>query len=256
MTSTSGAANHRQTKSSAQHSGIRRRVGWLGPLLVLAVVAVLASLSARPANEPAGPAGGDRGAQAQPGQGGAANPFAPLVRRQDGDPLALGRVDAPVVIIEYADFQCMFCARFAKETGPRLKAEYVERGLVRIEWRDLPILGPESEAAAAAARAAAAQGRFWEYHDALYAEERRVNSGALNDAALRAIAADLDLDLDRFDVDRASDITRAGLDRDEREAVSLGITGTPAFIVADTPIVGAQPYEVFQQIIDAALADQ
>ncbi|HEX5597697.1 MAG TPA: DsbA family protein [Micromonosporaceae bacterium] len=253
MTSIGSASSRGQTADSASASGIRRRIGWIGPLLVLAVVAVLAALSAPHTKKPA-PIAGDRGAAEPSEQEEAANPFAPLIRRQEGDPLALGRVDAPVVIIEYADFQCPYCARFARQTVGQLKTEYVDRGLVRIEWRDLPILGPESETAAAAARAAGAQGRFWEYHDALYAEDRRVNSGALTDAALRAIAADLGLDLARFDLDRDSGATRAALARDEQEAIALGITGTPAFIVDDTPVIGAQPYEEFKRIIDAALA--
>ncbi|AEB46010.1 DsbA family protein [Micromonospora maris] len=224
---------------------IRKAAGWLGPVVVIAVVAVLAII-ARPTDQPTAPAAGTAGSQQE-------NPFAELARRAPGDPVALGEPDAPVVVIEYADFQCPFCGKHARETAPRLIREYVDRGLVRIEWRDLPYLGDESRAAASAARAAAAQGRFWEFHDALYAKQRRVNSGALNDAALRDIASRLGLDLARFDADRASAVTREAIDRDQREAASMGLTGTPAFIVGDTPIIGAQPYESFKQAIDEQL---
>lgn len=222
---------------------IRRAAGWLGPVVVIAIVAVLAII-ARPSDQPAGPAAA--GGQEE-------SPFASLARRTPGDPLALGAPDAPVVVIEYADFQCPFCGKHARETTPRLIRDYVDQGLVRIEWRDLPYLGEESRAAATAARAAAAQGRFWEFHDALYASQRRVNSGALNDAALRDIATRIGLDLTRFDADRASPGIREAIDRDQREATSMGLTGTPAFSIGDTLIIGAQPYEAFKQAIDEQL---
>ncbi|MEU9509370.1 thioredoxin domain-containing protein [Micromonospora sp. NPDC048170] len=228
---------------------LRRTAGWLGPVLVIAVVAVLIVLGRPPS---------DQGSTAPGGQAAGAgeereNPFAGLARRTPGDPVALGEPDAPVVIIEYSDFQCPFCRRHARQVEPRLIREYVDKGLVRIEWRDLPYLGPESRAAAAAARAAGAQGRFWEFHGALYAEERRVNSGALDDETLRAAARELGLDLGRFDADRASAVTTAAIDRDGQEATSMGITGTPAFIVGGTPIIGAQPFEAFKQTIDREL---
>lgn len=245
--------NRSLTSSTAPASGIRRTAGWLGPLLALVVVAVLAALSARPSEEGGTSAEGQVG-NSRSGGGDGENQFAALARRQEGDPTARGRVDAPVVMIEYADFQCPFCRRFARQTEPRLLQEYVDKGLLRIEWRDLPYLGPESRDAAAAARAAAAQGRFWEFHDALYAEERRVNSGALNASALRATAARVGLDVPRFEADSKTAAARDAIARDEQEATSLGITGTPAFIVAGTPIIGAQPYEEFKRVIDEALA--
>ncbi|MEV5693020.1 DsbA family protein [Micromonospora globbae] len=221
--------------------------------MVIAIVAVLAIL-ARPADKPAEPA--DRPAAGGSGGGQTMNPFAGLARRAPNDPLALGKPDAPVVILEYADFQCPFCGRHARETEPKLVQEYVDKGLVRIEWRDLPYLGAESNDAAAAGRAAAAQGKFWEFHNAVYAKERRVNSGSLNEDALRDIARSVGLDVARFDTDRASAATRAAVLRDQQEATSMGITGTPAFIVGDTPVVGAQPYEAFKQTIDRQLGAQ
>lgn len=227
---------------------IRRAAGWLGPVVVIAIVAVLAII-ARPADKPAEPVTG-AATGGSTGGGQAENPFAGLARRAPDDPLALGEPDAPVVIREYADFQCPFCGRHARETGPKLIKDYVDKGLVRIEWRDLPYLGAESDDAAAAGRAAAAQGKFWEFHDAVYARDRRVNSGSLNEDALRDIARSIGLDLARFDTDRASAATHTAVRRDQQEATSMGITGTPAFIVGDTPIVGAQPYEAFKQAID------
>ncbi len=242
------------TRRSARRTPrIGRAAGWLGPVVVIAIVAVLAIL-ARPADKPAEPAGGPAAGGSAGGQ--TENPFAGLARRTPNDPLALGKPEAPVVILEYADFQCPFCGRHARETEPKLIKDYVDKGLVRIEWRDLPYLGAESNDAAAAGRAAAAQGKFWEFHNAVYAKERRVNSGSLNEAALRDIARRIGLDVARFDTDRASAATRAAVGRDQQEATSMGITGTPAFIVGDTPVVGAQPYEAFKQTIDRQLGAQ
>lgn len=235
----------RPVRSRTAPARLRRTAGWLGPVLVIAVVAVLFALG-RP--NTADPSAGGQGASAAQ-----ENPFAGLARRLPDDPVALGRPDAPVVILEYSDFQCPFCGRHARQTAPRLIREYVDTGLVRIEWRDLPYLGAESDRAAAAARAAGAQGRFWAFHDALYANERRVNSGALDDEALRAVARDLGLDLARFDADRASAVTAAAIERDRQEAGAMGITGTPAFIVGGTPIIGAQPYEAFREVIEKEL---
>ncbi|SCG70321.1 DsbA family protein [Micromonospora halophytica] len=238
------------SRTARQTPPARRAAGWLAPVVVIAIVAVLAILG-RPADKPADPVGGTGTAGSGGGQ--EANPFAGLARRTPNDPLALGKPDAPVVIVEYADFQCPFCGRYARETEPRLIREYVDQGLVRIEWRDLPYLGAQSRDTAAAARAAAEQGKFWQFHDAVYAKERRVNGGSLNDAALRDIAERLGLDLARFDAVRASAVTRDAIDRDVQEATSMGITGTPAFIVGDTPVIGAQPYEAFKQAIDKQL---
>lgn len=71
-----------------------------------------------------------------------------LARRDSGDALAVGRADAPVVMIEYSDFQCPFCGRFARETEPELNRSHVDRGVLRIEWRNFPVFGEESEQAA------------------------------------------------------------------------------------------------------------
>ncbi|MGC1214878.1 MAG: thioredoxin domain-containing protein [Micromonospora sp.] len=237
-------------KSARRTPPIRRAAGWLGPVVVIAIVAVLAIL-ARPADKPSEPAAGTAAGGSAGGE--TENPFASLARRAPNDPLALGKPDAPLVILEYADFQCPFCGRHARETEPKLIKDYVDKGLVRIEWRDLPYLGAESNDAAAAGRAAAAQGKFWEFHNAVYAKERRVNSGSLDEGALRDIAKSIGLDLVLFDTDRASAATRTAVTRDQQEATSMGITGTPAFIVGDTPVMGAQPYEVFKQAIDKQL---
>jgi len=183
------------------------------------------------------------------------DPLLTVTRREAGDPLAKGAVDAPVVIVEYSDFQCPFCGRFARETAPVLEREYVRKGLVRIEWRDFPYLGPESTLAAHAARAAAAQDRFWQFHDAMYADQAAPNSGRITEDRLVEVAREVGLDVDGFRRDLASGSSADAVQADFTEGQSIGVTGTPAFLVNGRPVMGAQPVEVFRELIDQGLAE-
>lgn len=175
-----------------------------------------------------------------------------LAHRQEGDPLARGRVDAPVVLIEWADFQCPFCGKYARETEPTLMREYVDRGVLRIEWRDFPYFGEQSVQAAKAARAAGRQGKFWQFHKAVYALELPPRSGRLTDERLGVIAEQIGLDMTRFRSDMADPDLADAVEADFAEAQQLGISGTPTFLVNGQPLVGAQPLETFRQVIDRA----
>lgn len=238
-----------RTQNAGGSSRLRRSAWWLGPALVLALVGVLAILSSHHSGQGTSASGSSSGLTAsQRAQ------LAALARRQPGDPTAMGSVSAPVVIIIWSDYQCPYCGQFARTTEQEIIKNYVDSGLVRLEWRDLPYLGPQSTPAAYAARAAGDQGKFWQFHDALYANQHPVNSGQLNDAALRTIAGRLGLNMARWDTDRNSTATRDEVQADTSEATSLGIDSTPAFIVGGTPVMGAQPYSVFKQLIDSALA--
>lgn len=167
---------------------------------------------------------------------------------------SLGDPDAPVVIVEYADFQCPFCGVFAREIKPQIEAAYIATGKVRFEWRDFAWMGPESEAAANAARCAAEHDAFWDYHDRLYAAPVAPNSGTFTRERLLAHAATLDLDLDAFTACLDTDRYRSAIETDTAAASRLGLTGTPTFEIDGQRIVGAQPFEVFAQAFDAALA--
>lgn len=173
--------------------------------------------------------------------------------RTSGAP-SLGDPDAPVVIVEYADFQCPFCGAFAREVKPQLEAAYVATGEVRFEWRDFAWMGPESTAAAGAARCAAEQGRFWEYHDRLYAAPVAPNSGTFGRERLLANASEVGLDAAAFGACLDDRRHHAAIEADTAAAAGLGLTGTPTFVIGDQRIVGAQPFEIFAQAIDAALA--
>ncbi len=181
-----------------------------------------------------------------------ADPLTRVARRQQGDPMAKGDVSAPVVLVVFSEFQCPFCGKFARDTAPTLEEKYVADGTLRIEWRDFPYLGPESTTAALAGRAAADQGRFWEFHDAMYADQLPPNSGKLDEEHVTTVAEDIGLDVAEFRSDLTSDRARKSVEADFREGQSLGVTGTPSFVINGTPVVGAQPTEVFEQVIGRA----
>ena len=165
----------------------------------------------------------------------------------------LGSSTAPVTLVEYADYQCPFCATWAKTVEPQIVTNYVNTGKVRIEWHDMAWMGNESKAAANAARCAGDQGKYWAYHDLLYESQGAQNSGAFSTAHLKAFGARLGLDTKTFDACVDADTYGAAVQADYAEATQLGITGTPAFFVNGQRIEGAQPYSTFAAAINAAL---
>lgn len=177
------------------------------------------------------------------------------MRRDADDPMALGEPDAPVVMVAYSEFQCPFCGKFARDTEPTLVEKYVADGTLRIEWRDFPYLGAESTVAARGGRAAAAQDRFWEFEEAMYADQLPPNSGNLDEDYLVSVAEDIGLDVDRFRDDLASSELDAAVQQDFAEGQAIGVTGTPAFVINGVPVIGAQPTEVFERTIEKAAGE-
>lgn len=177
-----------------------------------------------------------------------------LQRREDGDPLAVGAVDAPVVLIEYADYRCPYCASWALDVRPGLQP-YVDDGTLRIEFRDTIIFGEESALVAIAARAAGEQGMYWDYHDAIFAAAPATGHAELPKERLLQLAQEVGVpDLDRFEADLSSQDLLDAVQADMAEAQSLGVRSTPTFIVNTVPVRGSQPVEVFTQLIDAQAA--
>ena len=179
-------------------------------------------------------------------------PTLDMARRDEDDPLGIGPVDAPVTLIVYSDYQCPFCASWAADTGP-VMAEYAAAGDLRIEYRDIAIFGEESHLAARAAYAAGLQGSSLEYHDALFPDGDKLPPRALREPVLIDMADDLDLDADRFAADLSSPEVAAAVQRNIDEAAEIGAFSTPAFLLADKPILGAQPTEVFVDALETAL---
>jgi protein-disulfide isomerase len=162
----------------------------------------------------------------------------------------LGSPSAPVVIIEFSDFQCSFCKRFWVETLPRLKEAYLDTGKARFIYRHFAILGKHSEQAALAAACAQEQGKFWEYHDQLF---RNQGGLAFTEAKLKQYSDDIGLNAGVFGTCLGTGKYREKVERETAAAVNLGGRGTPFFIVEQRLLFGAQPYSVFQRIIDEEL---
>ncbi|MEV0373697.1 thioredoxin domain-containing protein [Streptomyces sp. NPDC050636] len=175
-------------------------------------------------------------------------------RREDGDALAVGKKDAPVVLVEYADYQCSFCGRFTRETQPELVKKYVDAGTLRIEFRNFPVFGADSERAARAAWAAGQQGTFWQLHHELYAKTRKGDALAEDKLVDMARASGVP-DIEKFRKDMNSQGAERALKRDQEEGYGLGVQSTPSFLINGRPVAGAMQTDVFEQVIkDAAAA--
>jgi protein-disulfide isomerase len=163
------------------------------------------------------------------------------------DDAALGDAKAAVTLVEFSDFQCPFCAR-VMPTLKRVKEAYGDR--VRIVWKDFPLtaIHPQAFKAAEAGQCAREQGKFWEYHDRLFA-----NQQALDVEFLKKYAADAGLDAAKFgacmDTAKYSDRVQEQMGIGAR----LGVESTPTVFVNGRLVSGAQPYEVFAEIIDEEL---
>lgn len=232
----------------------RRKPSWAVPLAILTITALLIALVVN-VNR------GERSASPEPQDSAAAEVHSseqPKIhdaeRREEDDLLTAGPADAPVVLVVFSDYQCPYCAKWNKDTLPTMM-KHAEEGDLRIEWRDINVFGSASKTAARASYAAAKQGSFWEYHDALFANGERRSKGELSKKSLTELAKEQGLDVDQFTKDMASEETTEVVARNERLGVELGATSTPVFTLGGQPIVGAQPTEVFTQAFDDALAE-
>ena len=164
-----------------------------------------------------------------------------------GEPFK-GSEKAPVTIVKFEDFQCPFCKQI-QPTVNALLSRY--DGKARLVHKDLPLesLHPQARQAAEAARCAHEQGKFWEYHDKLYANAPKASADDL-----KSFAKDVGLKADSFDRCFASGKYKEVVQRDLNEGAQLGLTGTPTFFINGREISGNQPSEAFEAIIDEELA--
>lgn len=224
-----------------------------GLLVIMLVVSIIAGSgfgSNSGTNGAEGEGGGD-GAGA-----GAQQQEFDLSRRIDGDPTAMGEVDAPVVLIEFADYRCPFCGKFHRDTLGDLVDEYVEDGRMRVEWRNAPVFGDQSVDAAVAARAAAEQGVFWEYQHAVFGEAPVSGHPDLPRDVLIEHAKTAGVkDMEKFEADLDNEDLQGQVQSDFEEAQRLGVTSVPTFAINDSVISGAQPADVFRETIDKELAE-
>lgn len=166
----------------------------------------------------------------------------------DDDPI-LGPADAPITIVEFSDYQCPYCSKWHQEVFKKLLETY--KGQIRFVYRDFPLksIHPDAVPAAEAANCAGEQNAYWEYHDALFS-----NKYGFGEQAYLQYATELGLNTEQFktcfDERRYSDEVEA----DFQYAAQFGVSSTPTFFINGLAVVGAQPYELFTQLIDAELA--
>jgi len=164
-----------------------------------------------------------------------------------GNSPAKGAANAPIELIEFADFQCPYC-RAVSPTVTKILNTYGDR--IRFVYRNFPLdIHPDAKPAAEAAQCANEQGRFWPYHDRLFSTPNQ----PLSVADLKHAATMIGLDADRFNTCVDAHKYRAVVDADTRAGTEAGVTGTPAFFINGRLLSGAQPYEAFKRLIDEEL---
>jgi protein-disulfide isomerase len=229
--------------------GAARRSFWRSPLVLLTVAALGVGLIAIAA------------IQMLPGTGTPASAATGDVMVPTDLPPAelasersLGRADAPVTLTIWSDFQCPACRMLAQAVEPRLIREYVATGKLRIDYRDLTIIGPESVDAAVGARCAAEQNRFWDFHGVLYANQPRENSGELTNARLVAFADRLGLDRPAFEACLGGGHLRTHV-QTESSSASSRFHSTPTLEFSDGSVISGVPaWEALATKLDALIA--
>jgi protein-disulfide isomerase len=185
---------------------------------------------------------------------GAIATLAPRTYLQEKDN-GMGDPNAPVKIVEFADYQCPYCENFYTQTEQQIVDTYVATGKVYFVYRSVGAwIGQESQRAAEAAYCAGDQNKYFEYHDILYNNQTGENVGDFTDTRLVAFAKTLGLNMSTFNSCFNSDKNTSRVTQDTTDATAAGIQGTPGFLVNGKLVQGAQPFSVFQTAIEAALS--
>jgi protein-disulfide isomerase len=189
---------------------------------------------------------------------------APEIVRENVDFNAVGDPNAPIKIEEYSDFQCPYCRIFFENTEEALMQSYVANGTVYFVYKSFgSFIGAESGASAEAAYCAGDQGKFWEMHDIIFANQTGENVGAYTDRRLNAFAEKIGLNMDEFSSCFNSNKYADRVEQDSKDGILANIRATPSFVITYTVngetvtrvIEGAQPFTAFQEEIEAALAE-
>lgn len=178
---------------------------------------------------------------------------------RNGSPI-LGSPSAPVTIVEFGDYQCPFCQKWNVQTKPSVVKNLIETGKANLVYVDLAIIGPDSIKAHAGSYCADEQGLYWKYHDYLYANQGHENNGWANPNNLKFLVSGIDgIDVDQFSTCLDSGKYEKRVNDNTKIARDSGARSTPSFIVIGPSgngisVTGAQPYGVFQQIVDEMTA--
>src|SRR5918992_4617025 len=179
-----------------------------------------------------------------------------------GSPL-LGNPTAPVTIIDFSDFQCYLCARYVKSTEPLINQTYIQSGKVALVFKHLPNRGFDSMGASLAAQCANDQGKFWEFHQLLYKNQKPIDSGWVSKENLKKFAVEISgLDMNKFTSCFDSQKYKSFVEKDVALASSFAFQDTPSFIIVNSKdgsnpeiLKGAHPFPSFKTIIDKKITE-
>ena len=185
-------------------------------------------------------------------------PLQDLIR--NGSPFQ-GKVSAPITVIDFSDFQCYLCNRFVKNTEPLVNQSYIQTGKVALVFNHLPNRGFDSMGAALAAQCTNDQGKFWQFHNLLYSNQKAIDSGWVSKENLKNFASQIPgLDIKRFDRCFDSEKYKSFVQKNIELALSFGFKETPSFIVENSngssqeTMSGALPFESFKAVIDKKIS--
>lgn len=228
-------------------------LGTLG-FIILGIMMIRGAGSGAAANQPSGTAVADNNQPSQqPQQQAATAPSA--VNVGVGHFPALGRANAKVAIVEFADLRCPFCQRFYNDAEKGVIKDYVSTGKVKFYFRSFAFLGPASTVASEAAECANEQGQFWKFHDWMYANQAdESNTAFYSKDKLITYAGNLGMNKSKFASCLNSDKYASQVSQDLSDGQNAGVNGTPTTFINGKPLVGAQPYSAVKAAIDQALA--
>ncbi len=180
--------------------------------------------------------------------------------KQDGSPV-LGVASAPITLVQFGDFQCRFCGRFARETEPQINQTYIETGKINVVFKHFVTHGSDSMTAAIASQCANEQGRFWNFYKMLYGNQGEENSGWASADNLKKFASQIPgMDSNKFNSCLDSQKYKSIIENDTAFAYRSGFQGTPTFMIENNDgsdpqvLLGAYPFPALQAIIDKKLS--
>ena len=179
---------------------------------------------------------------------------------QNGSPF-LGNMSAPITVIDFSDFQCYLCNRYVKNTEPLINQTFVQTGKVALVFKHLPNRGLDSMGAALAAQCTNDQGKFWQFHNLLYSNQKSIDSGWVSKENLKKFALQIPgLDIQKFNSCFDSEKYKSFIQNDIDLALSFGFKETPSFIIENSDgtnpelLAGAQPFPSFKAVIDKKIS--
>ena len=165
-----------------------------------------------------------------------------------------GDSTAPIWVVEVSDFQCPYCRMWHRTTYPMVLREYVATGKVRLAYLNFPIPShAHAWTAAEAAMCAGTQGRFWQYHDALFGTQDEWSELASSDSAFAELAGAVGLNVEAWQQCRSTDAVQSVIVQDVQRVQQTGVRSTPTFFIGDTAVVGALPPDMFRAALESQL---